>query len=145
MDLMKIATQLLLNRLGGSHSGISEVVIASALSNLLPTDSTGDLDLHGLVSQFSEQGMGPLVSSWLGDGDNSGISANQMTELLGESKVALFAEELGVDKSIACTSLAYMIPDLIDSTSEAGALLDLDGSSDMLSTLAKNALGSLFK
>lgn len=67
MDLMKIATQLLMSKLGGSHSGLTETIISVALSKLMPTNGSGDLDLGGLLGQLNGGGLASLASSWLGD------------------------------------------------------------------------------
>jgi uncharacterized protein YidB (DUF937 family) len=142
---MKIATQLLMNKLGGSNSGLTETILSAALSKLMPTNSGGDLDLGGLLSQLNGGGLAALASSWLGDGANSPISGSQIADLFGQSKISSFANEIGVDEATATNGLSDIIPDLIDSNSNGGSLLDSVGGSDMLDSLAKGALGSLFK
>jgi uncharacterized protein YidB (DUF937 family) len=141
MDLMKLATQLLMNKMGGSNSGISDVVMSAALSKLLPTNNGGDLDLGGLVGQLNGGGLASLAASWLGDGDNSPVSGNQIADILGQGNVRNFANEIGVDENTASSGLSDIIPGLIDQNSKGGSLLD----NDMVASLAKNALGSLFK
>lgn len=145
MDLMKIATQLLMNKMSSGSNGINEMVMSAALSKLLPTNNSGDLDLGNLLGQLNNGGLASLAASWLGDGANSPVSSNQITDLLGQSNVSNFAQELGVDEAQASDGLASMIPDLIDGNSKGGSLLDAVGGSDMLGSLAKGALGSLFK
>jgi len=146
MDLMKIATQLLMSKLSsGGNSSLSEGAIGAALSNLLPTNSSGDLDLGGLLGQMNGGGLASLAASFLGDGANQPMSGNQITDLFGQSKMSGFAKDLGVDESTASNSLSDIIPNLIDSNSKGGSLLDSVGGSDMLGSLAKGALGSLFK
>lgn len=146
MDLMKIATQLLMGRLSAEgNSNISENLIGAALSNLLPTQSSGDLDLGALLGQLNGGGLASLAASWLGDGNNAAMSSNQITDLFGESKINDFASQLGLDSNTASNSLSDIIPALIDSNSKGGSLLDAVGGSDMLGSLAKSALGSLFK
>ena len=145
MELIKVATQLLLNQLGGANSGLSENLISSALSNLLPSNSKGDLDLGSLVSQFNSGGLASMAASWLGDGENQAISGNQMTELLGQNKMNQFAQQLGIDEEQASTTLAKTIPELINSNSQSGTLLEAVTENDMLGSLAKGALGSFLK
>ncbi len=145
MDLMKIATQLLINQLGGSNSNLSESVVSAALSKLMPTNSSGDLDLGSLLGQLNGGGLASMAASWLGDGDNSSVSGSQITDLFGQSQVQSFAQDLGVDESTASNGLSNMIPDLIDGSSKGGSLLDSIGGGDMMGSLAKGALGSLFK
>ena len=145
MDLMKIATQLIMNQLGGSNSTISESIISAALSRLMPTNSSGDLDIQGLLGQLKGGGLASMAASWLGDGSNYVIDSQQIIDLFGQSQVTNFAQDLGVDENKAIDGLSSMIPNLIDGSSEGGSLLDSVGGSDMLGSLAKGALGSLFK
>ncbi len=142
---MKIATQLLMSKLGGSNSGLSDTLVSAALSKLMPTNGSGDLDLGSLLGQLNGGGLASLASSWLGDGDNSPISGNQIADLFGQSKIKSFADEIGVDESTASNGLSDIIPGLIDGNSKGGSLLDAVGGNDMLGSLAKGALGSLFK
>ena len=145
MDLMKIATQLLMSKLSGGNSNLTETVVSAALSNLLPTNSGGDLDLGSLIGQLNGGGLASLASSWLGDGPNDAISGNQIADLFGQSKVSSFANDLGVDEATASNGLSDIIPSLIDSSSKGGSLLDSVGGNEMLGSLAKGALDSLFK
>lgn len=145
MDLMKIATQLIMSQLGGGNSNMSEDVVSGALSKLMPTNSSGDLDLGGLLGQLNGGGLASMAASWLGDGDNSPMDGNQITDLFGQSQVQNFAQDLGVDENSATSGLSNMIPSLIDGNSNGGSLLDSLGGSDMIGSLAKGALGSFFK
>ena len=124
MDLAKLATQMLMSKLGGSAD---EGVAASALSSLI---GGGDGINLGDVVQKLQGGGGGLASmaqSWLGDGDNLPISASQVTELLGGDKVQEFASKIGLDQDQASEGLAGMLPDLIDKSSSGGSLLDSIG------------------
>lgn len=146
MDLMKIATQLVMSKLSsGGQSNLNEGLVGAALSNLLPTNSGGDLDLGGLLGQLNGGGLASIAASWLGDGDNSPVSGNQIADVLGQSKISEFAKTVGVDEATASNGLSDIIPNLIDNSSKGGSLLDSVGGSDMLGSLAKGALGSLFK
>ena len=138
MDLMKIAAQLFMNKVGGSNLEQSSVI--SALSQLLPTEG-GNLDIGSLVSMFTQNGGGlaNLAQSWLGDGGNENFGVDDVLGLFGESKVSDFASQLGLGKQDAASGLSDMIPDLIDQSSEGGNLV-----SDIGSKLAKSALSKFF-
>jgi len=62
---------------------------------------------------------------------------------LGDSKVSQFAQSLNLDQSTASDGLASMLPELIDSNSKGGSLLESAGG-DLLGSVAKGALGKLF-
>lgn len=137
MSLLTMAAQLFINKLGSSGDQLEESGVASALQNLLPTQG-GELDLGALVSLFTENGAGlaSLASSWLGGGDNPSISPASIMDLLGSDQVSEFAAKLGLGEDTAAKGLAEMIPELIDSNSEDGALA--------MGDMAKGLLGKLF-
>jgi len=141
MDLMKLGTQLILSKLGGNAS---EGGIASALASLLGggNSSGGGLDLGSLVGNMMEKGGGleNIVSSWLGDGDNEGVSGSQIKDILGGDKVAEFANQVGVDEDTAADSLAEAVPQMVDKGSSGGSLLDAVGGIDGAINLAKKLL-----
>jgi uncharacterized protein YidB (DUF937 family) len=53
--------------------------------DMLNDPQTGGLS--GLVESFRKQGLGDLVSSWIGTGENRQVSAEQVQQALGEAKV----------------------------------------------------------
>ena len=76
MDLIKIGAQLLQSQLG---SNLQTDDIASALSGLFSGDN---LDLASLVTKMqSNDGLAGMVASWLGDGDNTVMSGNQVMDI----------------------------------------------------------------
>lgn len=140
MDLLNIASQLFIKN---SNSGqLDSNTVMTALKGLLSNDS-GNIDIAGLVSKFSSNGLNSIVSSWLGDGDNESLSVQQVTETLGQDKLANFASEVGVDTDSAANGLAAMIPQLIDKSSNGGSLLSSDTLNTALGSMGK--LGGLFK
>ncbi len=131
MDLMKLATSVIISKLGGNAS---EGGIASALSGLIGGDSkSGGLDLSGLVSGMMDNkndhsgGLSDIVGSWLGDGENKSVSVSQITEMIGGDKISQFASKLGIDETTAAESLAEAVPQMVDKGSQGGSLLDSFG------------------
>lgn len=123
MSIANLAAEIFMKKIGG---GGDTGNIASALTGLLG-GSGGDLDIMGLVSKLQSGGMSSMVSSWLGDGNNEGISTDQVTSMLGESNISEFASKLGVDPSTALNGLKETIPDVIDQSSSGGSILDSIG------------------
>ena len=137
MDLMKLGTELLSSKLG---SGVDGDSLTSALSGLLG-GSDGNIDVAGLASKMSANSdLGNVLSSWLGDGENSPISADKITGLLGDSNIADFASKLGLDSSTAASGLAEALPQLMDKASSGGSLLDSLGGVGGLMDAAKSFL-----
>ena len=94
MDLMQIGSQLIANKLGG---GANSEAITSALDGLM-AGKNGNPDLGGLISSMQSKGLGLVASSWLGDGQNEEISADQVRDVVGSDKVANMAEQLHTDE-----------------------------------------------
>ncbi|MBL4852334.1 MAG: DUF937 domain-containing protein [Gammaproteobacteria bacterium] len=137
MNIANLATEIFMKKMGASGSSGD---ITSALTSLLGGNSGGgdsDIDIMGLVSKFQSKGLGGVVSSWLGDGDNDGISTDQVTNMLGESNISEFASKIGVDPSTALNGLKDTIPDMIDQSSSGGSLLDSVGGLGGVLNMAK--------
>ncbi len=121
MDLKEMATQMFLEQLGGAGSNVDSGAAGNALSELLGEGS--EIDIGGLVNQMAGSGLGDLAKSWLGDGANQGVSAQQVTEGIGLDDIAGFARQLGLDQNDAAGALAQIIPNLVDQNSKGGDLL----------------------
>jgi uncharacterized protein YidB (DUF937 family) len=98
------------------------------------------------MSGLSQNGLGAIVGSWLGNGENEAISADSITDLLGADKVSEFASSLGISMESATGALADMLPNVIDNaTSGEGSIIDtmlnqvggVDGAMNMLSKMFK--------
>jgi len=133
MDLLKMGQELLGDKLGDNAGGLME-----ALSGL--TGGSGGLDLAGLASKFTENGLGDQVQSWLGDGENAEVSADQMKSALGEEQIANVASKLGVSSDEAANTLKDAIPSLLDKVSAGGAIKEQFGSAEGLMDMAKGFL-----
>ena len=132
MDLLKMGQELLGDKMG-DVGGIME-----ALSGL--TSGEG-LDIAAITEKLKEGGLADQVTSWLGDGDNSPVSADQLTNALGADKISEMASKLGVDSSAAAETLSQAMPSLMDKLSSGGNLLeDLTGGGNPL-----DIANSLFK
>ena len=137
MDILQIGADLLSDKLGLS---VDKATIQEALSSLMG-DGKGGIDLQGLVGKLSSSGnLGSMVSSWLGDGGNLPISADDVSGLFGQEKINEFAGKIGSDAGTAAGGIADMLPQLIDQFSSGGDLLKSAGGIDGLMGAAKSFL-----
>jgi uncharacterized protein YidB (DUF937 family) len=137
VDIIQLGAQLLSEQLGLQ---VDADTVGNALGKLLG-DGQGNIDLAGLASKMASSGqLGDIVSSWLGDGANSPISADNILGLLGEGKVADFAGTLGTDPQSAAGGLADVLPQLMDKASSGGSLLESAGGLGGLMGAAKSFL-----
>lgn len=143
MDLLKIGASMIQGNSDDATTGLDTDEIASALSNLIG-NSEGGLDLAALVGGLSQNGLGEIVGSWLGNGENKSISMDQITDLLGSEKVSEFASQLGISEESAKGALADSLPQVVDqATSGEGTIMDEmlaqvggpQGAMDMLSKM----------
>ena len=123
MDLMQIGSQLIANKLG---SGTNSQAITSALGGLM-AGKNGNPDLGGIISAMQSKGLGSVASSWLGDGKNEAISADQVRDVVGSNKVTAMAEQLHTDENSLLDGLKDALPQIIDKSSRGGSLLDNAG------------------
>ena len=114
MDILKIAAELFLQKTNANNVDSGSVI--AGLKGLLG-DSSGSIDLAGLVSKFGSSGLASLADSWLGDGKNDDLSAGQISDVLGKDKIAGFASSLGMSSDTAASGLAAMLPQIIDKSS----------------------------
>jgi len=135
MDMMKIATQLLMSKLTGSAAGNSDMV-TSVIGKLLGGSGGSGIDLGSLLGNLKDQGLGDVADSWLGDGDNADISTEQIESMLGSDKIQEAASQLGADQSELLDGLRNMIPQVVDKSSSGGSLLDSVGGLGGLANLA---------
>ncbi len=132
MDFLKVGQELLGDKMGDMGG------IMDAISGL--TSGEG-LDIAGIAEKLKEGGLGDQVSSWLGDGENAPVSADQLTSALGEDKIGEMASKLGVDSGAAAESLSQVMPSLMDKMSEGGSLLESLGSGGSPADIAKSLFG----
>jgi uncharacterized protein YidB (DUF937 family) len=144
-ELLKMAASAIEGNSDDATTGLDTDSIADALGNLLG-GSDGGLDLSSLVSGLSENGLGGIVGSWLGSGENEPISVDAITDLLGSDKISEFASSLGLSEDSAKGALADALPSVVDkATAGEGSILD-----DMLAQVggaegAMNMLGKMFR
>ena len=122
-DIISMGTSAFQDKLGGE--GADSSAITDALSGLFSNEE-GGFDLGSMISSVTsgeEGGIGSIVSSWLGDGENAGVDGSQLTELLGSDKISAFAEKLGIDTDTALSGLTDAVPSIVDKASEGGSLM----------------------
>jgi len=140
-ELLKMGAEAIQGNSDEATTGLDGDSISNALSNLIGGEN--GLDLSSLVSGLSENGLGEVVSSWFGDGENLPISMDSITDLLGGDKISEFAQNLGLSEESAKGALADSLPNIIDkATSGEGSLIDnmleqVGGASGAMDMLGK--------
>lgn len=92
----------------------------SSLLSLIVNPQNGGI--AGFFSRFQQAGLGNLVSSWTGHGDNDPISANQLEQGLGGETLGRLAASAGLPVAAAAPAMAFMLPKLIDLLTPDGVI-----------------------
>jgi uncharacterized protein YidB (DUF937 family) len=78
--------------------------------------------LSGLVQSFQEKGLGSIISSWIGPGENSAISPDQIKEVLGNDRIQDLAAKAGISTEEVTTKLSEQLPNLVDKVTPNGVI-----------------------
>lgn len=93
------------------------------------------VEIHGgvqeLVNNMTKNGLQTTVASWLNDGVNLPVSAEQIISFTDPDELKNLAEKCGMDIPAAATLLSRYLPVIIDSLSEQG-MLSKSATSDLL-------------
>lgn len=106
-------------QLGGALGGTGGQPDVMQIVQALMTQSGG---LDGLLAKLKQGGLGDAVQSWLGNGQNLPVNAEQITRALGQPQVAAMAKQFGIDPQQVSQLLAQNLPGLVDKLSPNGAL-----------------------
>ena len=98
--------------LGGAAGGEEAHLMAALQAGGLP--GVGGPDVGGIVQQLRQSGLGAQVASWIGNGENLPVSADDIAQALSGPALAAIAGKLGVDPSTASALLSRVLPGLVD-------------------------------
>jgi uncharacterized protein YidB (DUF937 family) len=93
--------------------------LATSLLHMINNTPGG---LSGMLQSFQDKGLGGLVSSWVGTGQNLPISADQIQHVLGSEQVKELAAKAGISPDIASNALTQLLPTLVDKLTPTGEL-----------------------
>jgi len=107
--------------LGGLGGGLGGIIGMLASNPQLVQVVTGMLSnngdhggLGGLADKFQQAGMGDVLNSWIGSGQNQAISGDQLANVLGSGALGGIAAQLGLNPGEAAGQLAQVLPGLVD-------------------------------
>ena len=121
-------------------AGAQQSQHASALSAILSLINSPQVGgLAGLQSMFQQGGLGHIMSSWIGNGPNLPVSANQLQNVLHGGALQQAAQQAGMDSSQFTNTMSTLLPHLVDKVSPNGQLPDASALQQMLKGLAAGA------
>ncbi len=117
--LDSIAGQVLGSLGNGSATNAAPGGLMDVVGNLLNNQQGG---LSGLISAFEQNGLGNVVASWVGTGQNLPISAEQLQSVLGNEQVQAIAQKLGFSTQDVSAHLANLLPQVVDKLTPGGTV-----------------------
>lgn len=91
--------------------------------------------LQGLVQSFHDKGLGGLVSAWVSTGPNPPATADQIQQVLGSDKVKQLAAAAGISPDLAGSSIAQLLPTIVDKLTPNGQVGDHSSVMNMVGGL----------
>ena len=114
---------------GAQGSGLLQL-----LMGLINNPQTGGL--QGLIAAFQDKGLGDLVSSWVGTGQNLPISPEQLQSVLGSGQIGQIAQQLGLSSQEVSGQLSALLPQVIDGITPNGQVPEGDAMQNALGMLS---------
>ena len=80
--------------------------------------------IAGLQNMFQQGGIGHILSSWVGSGQNLPISASQLQNVLHNGALQEAAQKAGMDPSQLTSAMSSLLPHLVDKLTPNGQVPD---------------------
>jgi uncharacterized protein YidB (DUF937 family) len=106
--------------------GLLDGVLGGVVGGEMATVVSGLIEKHGgvqgIVAQLEQQGLGGTVRSWIGDGANQPISADQVHAAFGSDVIAGLAAKVGLNPQDLAQKLAQVLPQAINHLTPGGVV-----------------------
>jgi uncharacterized protein YidB (DUF937 family) len=78
--------------------------------------------LGGLVNKLQQGGLGDVVNSWVGSGQNQPVSPNQVGQALGPNIIKTLSQMTGISEDDLNKQLSQVLPGVVNSLTPNGRL-----------------------
>lgn len=107
----------------GLFDGILGGVIGAEMTSVV----SGLIEKHGgvqgVISQLEQQGLGETARSWVGNGSNLPITAEQVQKAFGSNgTLQELASKFGMDPQTLAQKLTQVLPHALDHLTPGGAV-----------------------
>lgn len=121
---------------GGASMAALIPMLAPIIGNLLANNGSHG-GMAGLTNKFQEAGLGDVLGSWIGTGQNQPISADQLTQVLGSDTMGQIAGQLGLSHGDAAGAMSSLLPDIINQLTPHGQVptCGLGSTGDLMGAL----------
>lgn len=97
----------------GSHASVVQAILS-----VLSEGRAGGLG--GLLQAFEQGGLGHLVASWMGSGQNLPVTPGQVESVLGADRIQEIAQRAGLPPGEATQAIAAVLPHIVDRLTPGG-------------------------
>jgi len=104
----------LLGKADGSSTGVPEALVSAIGSQ--------EGGLGGLVQKFESAGLGGVISSWVGSGENQAVAPDALHGILGSDLVQQISAKTGLPIDQLLPQIAQHLPGLVDGMTPDGKL-----------------------
>jgi uncharacterized protein YidB (DUF937 family) len=105
-------------KVGGSMLGEQHAGALSAVTEYINSPQVGGIS--GLQKMFEEKGLGGIVGSWIGSGQNLPISADQLNSVLHCDALNQVASKFGIDPNTLQSMMTQVLPHVVDKMTPNG-------------------------
>ncbi len=120
--------------LGGSAQSQQHIGALSAIMEYINSPQVGGIS--GLQQMFQEKGLGGVIGSWIGTGQNLPVSADQLQNVLHGGALDQMAAKAGIDPSQLTSMMSTLLPNVIDKLTPNGQVPDSGALAQMMKGLA---------
>jgi uncharacterized protein YidB (DUF937 family) len=104
----------------GALGQLEAAVVPAVLGEVLGKGGQGGLS--AIVAKLQQSGLGDQVKSWIGNGQNLSITAEQLQQVLGSDIVKQLAARFNIPVDQLARVLAQLLPAAVDNASPNGKL-----------------------
>src|SRR6202161_2071033 len=104
----------------GALGQLEGAVLPAVLGDVWGNGSQGGLT--AIVAKLQQAGLGDQVKSWIGNGQNLPITAEQLQQVLGSDTVRQLAAKYNIPVDQITQILAHQLPGAVDHASPDGKL-----------------------
>lgn len=107
----------LLKQFGGGNAAQTAGLMAAVMS--LVQQMGG---FEGLLQKLQQSGLGAAAQSWLSNGPNTTLGADQVQDIFGAGALQQAAQQAGMNTQQTASAIGQLLPELVNQFSPQGSL-----------------------
>lgn len=109
----------IINKVVGAVTGGNNSLMSSVMGMLSGGSGPGN-GIGALMEKFTQNGLGAKVQSWVGQGENQEVSAEEISNALGQEQIQAMAQESGMEPNEVAAQLSKVLPQAVDQATPDG-------------------------